>query len=74
MKLTSDHWRSTLGAKQTLEVTPEITEDLFIHQYYDKSIKIIDCMLLGKERYLESVLQAVRFENVFYEETLENVE
>jgi hypothetical protein len=31
-------------------------------------------MLLGKERYLESVLQAVRFENVFYEETLENVE
>jgi hypothetical protein len=31
-------------------------------------------MLLGKERYLESVLQAVRFENVFYEETLENVD
>jgi hypothetical protein len=31
-------------------------------------------MLLGKERYLESELQAVRFENVFYEETLENDE
>jgi len=29
-------------------------------------------MLLGKERYLESELQAVHFENVFYEETLEN--
>jgi hypothetical protein len=31
-------------------------------------------MLLGKERYLESAFQGVRFENVFYEETLENVE
>jgi hypothetical protein len=31
-------------------------------------------MLLGKERYLESAFKAVRFENVFYEETLENVE
>lgn len=58
-----------------LEVTPYLQEgDLFKHEYYDKSIKIIHCMLLGKERYLESELQAVRFENVFYEETLENDE
>jgi hypothetical protein len=31
-------------------------------------------MVLGKERYLESELQAVRFDKVFYEETLENDE
>jgi hypothetical protein len=29
-------------------------------------------MLLGKERYLETAFQAVLFDNVFYEETLEN--
>ena len=35
---------------------------------------MIDCMLLGKERYMWENRKKVLFENVFYEEALENEE